>query len=63
MYEKFEMLLKEKNVTTADVASATGISQSVFSNWKTRGGNLSLENIAKVAKFFNVPIESFLKEA
>ena len=65
MYKKFYQLLCERNVTASEVARATGIPESVFSNWKNRnGGNykLSLDNIAKVAKYFNVPIEFFVED-
>ena len=62
MYKIFESLLKEKGLTAADVAKATGISQTVFSNWKARGGGLSFENIAKVAQFLEVPLETFAKQ-
>jgi len=60
MYENFDQLLKKSNQSVSDVSKATGIGMSVFSNWKARGGNLSVENLAKVARFFNVPIEHFL---
>ena len=36
MYEVFLRLLELKNVSIAEVSRATGINQSVFSNWKTR---------------------------
>ena len=36
MYEVFEILLQKFNVTTYQVSKATGISQSTFSNWKSR---------------------------
>lgn len=62
MYKKFRELLEKFQETPADVAKDTGISESIFSNWKTRNGGLSVENLAKVAKHFNVPIEYFLKE-
>lgn len=62
MYKKFEELLKERGLTAADVSRATGIAQTVFSNWKTRNGNLSFENIVKVAAFLEVPLETFAKQ-
>ena len=61
MYKKYEELLKERNLTTAEVSRGTGISESVISNWKKRGGNLSLENAKKVADFLGVSIEELLK--
>lgn len=55
-------LLEKFQETPADVAKDTGISESIFSNWKTRNGGLSIGNLAKIAKHFNVSIEYFLKE-
>ena len=34
MYEIFEKLLNEKGVKAADVTRATGVSSTVFSEWK-----------------------------
>lgn len=62
MYKKFEELLKEKGLTTADVSRATGVAQTVFSNWKARGGDLSFGNLVKVAAFLEVPLETFAKQ-
>lgn len=59
MYERYLVLLKKYNVTTAQVCRACGISQAAMSNWHRRGGNLSVKNLAKIAKYFNVPIEYF----
>ena len=56
MWEVFEMLLKRDGVSIADVSRATGISQSVFSNWKKRKGKISAENAQKLADYFNVSV-------
>ena len=56
MYERFEMLLRQKGVLTVDVCRATGISQTVMSNWKKRGGGLSAENAVKIANYFGVSV-------
>lgn len=66
MYKKFLTLLQETGKKTSDVAKATGIAESVFSNWKQRSENgacLSLENTAKIAKYFGVPIEYFVDKS
>ena len=65
MYEKYLALLEERGVTTATVCRETGIPESTLSMWKSRQdkrANLSVENLAKIAKFFNVPIDYFLEE-
>ena len=56
MWEVFEMLLRRDGVTIAEVSRATGISQSVFSNWKRRRGKISAENAQKLADYFNVSV-------
>ena len=56
MYERYEMLLRQKGVLTVDVCRATGISQTVMSNWKKRGGGLSADNAAKIANYFGVSV-------
>lgn len=62
MYKKFVELLQKRNESTAQVSRATGIGESVFSNWKNRGGKPSVDNLAKLAKYFDVSIEFFLEE-
>lgn len=62
MFSKLEELLKKKGATIADMCRATGINQSVFSNLKNRDSNLSFENLVKVAKYLDVPLEYFVKE-
>ena len=56
MWEIFEGLLRRDGVSIADVSRATGISQSVFSNWKKRNGRISAENAMKIADYFNVTV-------
>ena len=62
MHKKFLELLEKSGETTAQVSRATGIAENVFSNWKARQGNLSVENLSKIAKHFDVPIEYFLEK-
>lgn len=57
MYSTFQDILAAQKLTVANVAHGTGIKESVFSNWKTRGGYLSLENTVKVANFLNVSLD------
>ena len=62
MYEKFECLLKNRNVTAADVAKATGIVPSTFSDWKSGRSNPGVEKLAKIARYFGIQIEYFVNE-
>lgn len=57
MYSMFQDILAAQKLTVAQVAHGTGIKESVFSNWKSRGGFLSMENSIKVADFLNVSLD------
>lgn len=65
MYEKFLALLEERGVTVAEVSRQTGIPFSTLSMWKSRrdtNAKLSLDNAAKLARYFGVSLEEFLDE-
>ena len=57
MYEVFEELLQKFNVTTYQVSKATGISQSTFSNWKSRRNLIRGDKAKKIADYFGVSVE------
>ena len=57
MYEVFERLLELKNVSISDVSRATGINQSVFSNWKARRNLISGKNAILIADYFGVSLD------
>lgn len=59
MYEIFSKLLHDRGVKAADVSRATGISQTVFSEWKKGKSTPKTDKLQKIADFFNVPL-SFL---
>lgn len=60
MYEYFEKLLQKYNVTTYQVAKATGISTASFSGWKQGKWNFKQEKLQKIADFFGVPLSYLL---
>lgn len=62
MYEKFSKLLQLKGVRPADVSRATGIAQTVFSEWKSGKSQPKTDKLTKIAKYFNVPLEYFTGE-
>ena len=71
MYQKYCELLKERGVTTSDVCRAMDISEPAMSMWKKRTEawdgtgkkpTPSLDTVAKLAKYFDKPIEFFLEE-
>lgn len=57
MYENFELLLKKYNVTTYQVAKATGISTASFTGWKQGKWNFKQDKLQKIADYFGVSIE------
>jgi len=60
MYKKFLELLNKKGVTTYRVAKDTGISISMFSDWKSGKSNPKTDKLKKLAEYFGVTIEYFL---
>lgn len=61
MYEKFERLLKERNLTPYRVSLDTGIAQSTLSDWKTGRSKPKVDKLTILADYFGVPIEYFLE--
>ena len=62
MYEKYCELRDKKGVTDYRVAAETGIFASTFTDWKNGRSKPGVEKLAKIAKFFGVPMEYFLEE-
>lgn len=69
MYEKYLQLLEERGITTYQVCKATGIPESTISMWGNRAKanpkddpKLSMDNVVKLARFFEVPIEYFIEQ-
>ena len=62
MYDKFEALLKERNVRAADVAKATGITTTTLSAWKNGRYEPKNDKIQKIADYFGVPITYFFDD-
>ena len=62
MYQRFEELLKEKNVTAYRLSKETGIPASTFTDWKTGKSKPKVDKLKKIADYFNVTIEYFLEE-
>lgn len=56
MYEIFEELLKKHNVTTYQVAKATGITTSSFTGWKQGKWNFKHDKLQKIADYFGVSL-------
>lgn len=62
MYEKFEQLLKKKNITPYRVHKETGISTATLSDWKNGKSVPKKDKIEKICDFFEVPLSYFYGE-
>lgn len=62
MYDKVEKLMQEKGVKVADVAKATGISSSVFTDWKKGRYTPKADKLYALAQYFDVPMEYFFED-
>lgn len=60
MYETFKRLLEERNLTAYRVAKDTGLSQTMFSEWKKGKSKPKVDKLSILAKYFDVPLEAFL---
>ena len=57
MYEIYAELLKEKGVRTSDVVKATGISSSMFTDWKMGRYHPKHDKMLLIASYFGVSVE------
>ena len=54
MYDRYDQLRKEKNLSHKAVSEATGIPASTFSDWKKGKSHPKADKIDKLAKYFGV---------
>ncbi len=59
-YHEFERLLKSHGVTVYQVAKATGISASTFTDWKQGRSTPKTDKLARIADFFSVSLDEML---
>lgn len=59
MYEKFEALLQERNLTPYKVSLVTGIAQSTLSDWKNNRSKPKFNKLLILARYFGVSVEYF----
>lgn len=57
MYENYCKIRDQRGYKDADVAKATGITKSTFSDWKSGRSHPKNEKLQKIADFFDVSIE------
>lgn len=61
MYEVYEKLKTERGVTDYQVAKATGTAAATLSAWKQGQYTPKIDKIKRIADYFNVPVDVFLK--
>lgn len=59
MYAVLEELMKERGVKPADIAKATGLRQSMFTDWKKGRYTPKTDKLQLIADYFDVPLEIF----
>ena len=57
MYERIRELRQEKGKTTIEVSTKLGIEQSYYSKLELGKHKISIENLIKIADFYNVSID------
>lgn len=62
MYKKFAELLLKSNKTTYRVAKETGISPTLFTDWKKGKSKPKVDKLQILADYFGVPLDYFFKE-
>lgn len=60
MYEKFQRLLEEHDITAYKVSKETGIATATLTEWKNGTYTPKVDKLMLIAKYFDVPIEYFL---
>lgn len=61
MYDTYVQLRDARGVTDYKVAQETGISTATLTSWKQGLYTPKIDKIQRIANYFNVPIETFLK--
>lgn len=61
-YELFLELLSKTGKKTAEVARETGISPSVFSDWKKGSYVPKMDKLKKIADYFGISVDYFTGE-
>lgn len=62
MYEHLQELMNSKGMRIADLARATGISYSTFTDWKAGRCVPKYEKTKKIADYFGVSVDYLLSE-
>ena len=63
VYEKFAELLETNHKTASQVSRDTGIAENIFSYWKSGRSKPKVDKLLILARYFGVPIETFIEGA
>ena len=62
MYAKYVELRDKMNIRDADVAKATGLYPSVFTDWKNGISTPKTDKLIKIADFFGVTLDELVRK-
>jgi len=62
MYPKFQKLLEERKLSAYRVAKDTGIPFTCLCDWKSGRSKPKLDKLLKLAEYFGVSLDYFIKE-
>lgn len=60
--EKIVALRKSKNLSQIQLAEKLGVSRQAISKWESGGTLPGIDSIIEISNFFNITIDSLLKE-
>lgn len=63
MYERFAELLEKTGKTAYQVSKDTGLTSTLFSEWKHGKSNPKVDKLKILADYFGVSIEFFLNDS
>lgn len=61
-YRQLKIIRLENKLKQYQVADALGISRSTYCSYETGRRSIDIDMLANLSKFYNLPIELFLKE-
>lgn len=62
LYERYASMRDERKLSDSEVSKSTQISQPTFSDWKSGRSTPKLDKIKRIADYFGVSIEEFIKD-
>lgn len=60
MYDRFRQVIESKGITSYKIAKDTGISQNIFSYWKSGRSKPKADKLLKIANYLGVSVEELI---